>query len=240
MPPHDYFQFKQFTVRQGDCAMKVSTDACVLGAWADVAHATRLLDLGTGTGLLALMLLQRADARATADALELDPAAARQAAANFAASPWAERLRAHLADIRTWAPPHPYDLIVSNPPFFEDHTPRPTAAANAALHSTHLRREDLLAAARRALSPDGTWAVLLPPYQSARLAESARAVGLWPFRTLHLHNHVHKPPFRVLTQYAAAPRPHTTERLVVWEAPAARPVYTKAFRALLRDYYLIF
>ncbi len=116
----DGFTFKQFFVAHDRCAMKVGTDGILLGAWAPVAGVKRILDIGTGSGLQALMLAQRTEEHVTIDAVELDPQAARQASENAADSPWADRIRVECADVLTWASEQTarYDLIVSNPPYF--------------------------------------------------------------------------------------------------------------------------
>ena len=117
----DGFTFKQFFVAHDRCAMKVGTDGILLGAWAPVAGVKRILDIGTGSGLVALMLAQRTDEHVTIDAVELDAQAAEQASDNMAESPWAARMKVECADVLAWAPEQTarYDLIVSNPPYYE-------------------------------------------------------------------------------------------------------------------------
>ena len=131
--PNDYFQFQQFRIEQAACAMKVSTDACLLGAVADLTGATRLLDIGTGTGLLALMAAQR---HATVEivAVEIDAAAATQAAANAAASPWAGRIEVRAMSLDDFAATQPafFGHIICNPPFFRQSLRSPDAARSTA------------------------------------------------------------------------------------------------------------
>ena len=121
----DGFTFKQFFVAHDRCAMKVGTDGILLGAWAPVAGVKRILDIGTGSGLQALILAQRTEEHVTIAAVELDPQASRQASENAADSPWAERIRVECADVLTWAPEQTarYDLIVSNPPYIDEQDP---------------------------------------------------------------------------------------------------------------------
>ena len=139
---NSYFQFQHFRIEQAACAMKVSTDACLLGAAADLAAARRILDIGTGTGLLALMAAQR-NPHVTIEAVEIDPAAAAQAAANVAVSPWAGRIRVHAQSLAAYAATGPaplanddlrFDHIVCNPPFFRQSLPAPDAARATARH----------------------------------------------------------------------------------------------------------
>ena len=119
------FTFKQFFVAHDRCAMKVGTDGILLGAWAPVAKAQRVLDIGAGSGLLTLMLAQRTDDTVTLDAVELDAQAAEQARENIDASPWAARIQVHSADIQTWTQQQTqrYELIVSNPPYIDGDDP---------------------------------------------------------------------------------------------------------------------
>jgi tRNA1Val (adenine37-N6)-methyltransferase len=134
--PNDYFQFQQFRIEQAPCAMKVSTDACLLGAAADLSGATRLLDVGTGTGLLALMVAQR-HPTVEIEAVEIDAAAARQAAANVAASPWAGRIRVQALSLADYAAtrPAPFSHLICNPPFFRLSLRSPDAARSTARHA---------------------------------------------------------------------------------------------------------
>ncbi|RZK99421.1 MAG: methyltransferase, partial [Hymenobacter sp.] len=133
--PNDYFQFQQFRIAQSDCAQKVSTDACLLGAATNLAGATRVLDIGTGTGLLALMAAQRAPVAAI-EAIEIDLLAAGQAAANVAASPWANRLTVRPLSLAAYAAtqPAPFSHIICNPPFFRRSLAPPDAARATARH----------------------------------------------------------------------------------------------------------
>ena len=229
--------------------MKVCTDACVLGAWADIAEtsgrpSTRLLDIGTGTGLLALMVAQRNPA-ARIDAVELDETAAAQAAENVAASPFASQVRVWQSPIQTYlnAEPNPlYDHILTNPPFYTNSLRSPDKAVNRALHTDELPFPDLLAVVRRLLNPTGGWWVLLPPPESERLIQLV-AQGpqpLQPVRQLQLRHHARKPVFRHLTdfRFRDAPSAFTPEELIIHELDGR--TYTADFQTLLQPYYLIF
>ena len=144
------FRFKQFAVRQDRCPMKVGTDGVLLGAWAEVRPGDRrMLDVGTGTGLIALMLAQRSAARITA--VDVDAECATQAAENFAASPWADRLDAVAVAVQRYDPVERFDLIVSNPPYYVDSLLSPDEGRNTARHAAGLPFGELAAgvAARR-------------------------------------------------------------------------------------------
>ncbi|CCH00681.1 methyltransferase small [Fibrella aestuarina BUZ 2] len=246
------FRFKQFTIQQDRTAMKVCTDACVLGAWAQIEAGTYLLDIGTGTGLLALMAAQR-NPNAQIDAVELDEAAAQQAADNVAASPFADRITVHQSAIQQFYPPSAvspsplrYDHILTNPPFYVNSLRSPDKAVNRALHTDELPFADLLVAVRRLLAPTGTWWVLLPPPEMAVLRQLAAAGSptLVPVTELHLRHHDQKPVFRQLVGFrftdssGNVPGPVNPAILAIYE-PDGR-TYTAQFRALLQPYYLIF
>lgn len=141
--------------------MKVSTDSIVLGAWVPVQGCRRILDIGTGTGILALMLAQRTGHDVQIDAVELDPAATGQAEENVNQSPWRERIRVIHHDILTYAAPR-YDLIITNPPYFQHGQTLPDAARQRARHTGELDHPGLLAAVQRLLAPDGQFALILP------------------------------------------------------------------------------
>lgn len=245
------FSFKQFTIRQDRTAMKVCTDACVLGAYADVAGSgtdapTRILDIGTGTGLLALMAAQR-NRQATIDAVEMDEAAFGQATENVAASPFADRVRVWQGRIQEFPEPGRqsagagggmYDRILTNPPFYTNHLRSPDSAVSRALHTDDLPFPELLDAVHRLLEPDGQWWVLLPPYETGLLTDLAGQSGLHPFRQVQLRHNERKPVFRLITGLSYNQQPVTTDTLDVYETDSN--TYTAGFRALLRDFYLIF
>ncbi len=254
------FTFKQFAIRQDRVAMKVCTDACVLGAFADVGATddttqTRLLDIGTGTGLLALMAAQR-NPTARIDAIDIDGRAVEQARENAANSPFASQIRIWPGRIQEFMPGTVYDRILTNPPFYTNHLQPPDPAAARAGHTDELPVNDLLAAVHRLLKSDGQWWVLLPPYQTDQLIKRAQTFNLHPFRQLQLHHHINKPAFRIVTGFAPAGTPGpphgvssaratspgatnaAPETLVIREMD--NQTYTAAYRSLLRDFYLIF
>lgn len=155
------FTFKQFHIDHDRCAMKVGTDGILLGAWAPVEQAHRVLDIGTGSGLIALMLAQRSTNDCRIDGVELDKDAADQARDNVAASPWATRVSIIESAIQDYQAP-PYDLIVSNPPYFVAGQVFSDPARALARHTGALDPHALLAASRRLLSQDGRLALVLP------------------------------------------------------------------------------
>jgi len=246
------FQFKKFTIHQDQTAMKVCTDACVLGAYTTperltISPCATILDIGTGTGLLALMAAQN-HPTAQVDAVEIDPDAYMQASENVRNSPFANRIQVHKTVIQHYQPGHRYNLILTNPPFFTNHLRSPDAATNRALHTDTLPFADLVTAVDRLLKPNGHWWVLLPPYEAAQLDQLATTAGLYPFERLLLRHNAQKAPFRHITGYSRQTQPLQTDTLTIYEPdgsgqPSANPTrerYTGAFRQLLRPFYLIF
>jgi len=237
--PNDYFQFQQFRIYQADCAQKVSTDACILGAAADLSRATRVLDLGTGTGLLALMAAQRAPT-AEIEAIEIDAAAAAQAAANAAASPWADRIRVRPLSLAAYAATRPglFSHIICNPPFFRRSLTSPDAARATARHESEgsLTFDDIIGFAAGHLGPGGTLTVLLPPPEMQQFEQAAAAGGLPVWARLVV---VHRPGGRItrcISEFGlVAPAGVRESSLVIQEANGQ---YSAAFRALLSGFYL--
>ena len=237
--PNDYFQFQQFRIDQADCAQKVSTDACILGAAADLTGATRVLDLGTGTGLLALMAAQRAPATAI-EAIEIAPTAAAQAAANVAASPWAKRIQVRPLSLAAYAATGPglFSHIICNPPFFRRSLAPPDAARATARHegADSLTFGDIIGFVARHLTPGGTLTVLLPPPEMQQFEQEAAAGGLPVRARLTVQ---HRPGGRItrcISEFSlGAPAGVQESSLVIQDADGQ---YSAAFRALLGGFYL--
>ena len=156
-----YFKFKQFTIHHDRCAMKVGTDGVLLGAWASVRDARRILDVGTGSGLIAIQLAQRnPEARITA--IEIDTDASGQAQENVSRSPWGDRIEVLCMDFGKYFPQEKFDLVVSNPPYFQESLKSPVAQRNQARHTDTLPFEALLSASERLLEPGGCLCLILP------------------------------------------------------------------------------
>ncbi|MDU0368926.1 tRNA1(Val) (adenine(37)-N6)-methyltransferase [Hymenobacter endophyticus] len=236
---NSYFQFKQFRVEQAACAMKVCTDACVLGALAPVAVAHRLLDIGTGTGLLALMAAQR-NPTAQVEAVELDAAAAQQAAANFAASPWASRLQLHALPLARFAAgqPAPFDHIVCNPPFFRNSLRSPSPQRTTARHTAEdsLTFAELAGFAARFLTATGQLTVLLPPSEMQEFEQEAATAGLFPLTRNVLHHRPGSKALRHITTFGRQQGAVTQQELPLHEADSE--AYSSWFREVMGPFYL--
>lgn len=236
---NSYFQFKQFRVEQGKCAMKVCTDSCVFGAYVDVADTRRILDIGTGTGLLSLMVAQRSTA--IIDAVEINPEAQSQGRENFARSPWAERLHLHPLSLQQFARHNTssYDVILSNPPFFQASLKSSDMAKNTAKHIGDLLFEDILVFAQKHLAAQGKLYLLLPPAEALHFRSLAQQHGLYLAQALQVYTRPDGKCIRHIQTYTFAQEPSPMlHSLAIREADAT--TYTPAFAALLRAYYLIF
>ncbi len=240
MAKNSYFQFKQFTVHQDLCAMKVCTDACVLGAWASLAEHGRILDIGAGTGLLSLMAAQRFQ-HATIDAVELDHGAYSQAVENIAKSPFSDRIRVFHTAIQDFKPDYQYNSIITNPPFFQSDLLSPNGLKNQAHHATTLTFDALLASIDRLLVADGHFHILLPTEEAVVFGNKATVLGWSMCRKLTLRHNKQKKPFRTLMTFG---RSYLTdnqlyERLLdIYEADTQ--TYDPEFKALMKHFYMIF
>jgi tRNA1Val (adenine37-N6)-methyltransferase len=202
LPGNALFQFRQFSIAQDRCAMKVGTDGVLLGAWVETAGVQRALDIGAGTGLIALMLAQRSP-NAIVDGVEVDAIACVQAAENMQQSPWSQRLCAIHSSIQDFAKTagNTYDLIVSNPPFFTGGVLSESESRVQVRHSVKLPHGDLLMAARRLLAPQGVFAVVLPLQEGLRFVEMARTYHLYCERMTEVQTKAGKPLSRLLLQF---------------------------------------
>lgn len=236
--PNNFFQFKQFTVYQDKCAMKVCTDACLFGALV-ARHMQqglpgRILDIGCGTGLLSLMLAQQTDA--AIDAVEVNEDAALQAKENVGASPWADRITIHRADIRAFNPHEKYGLIISNPPFFESDLRSPDKHKNTAKHDTDLKLDVLLACISKHIAASGTAAILLPYHRTARVEELAGNELLFLQKKVLIRQTVEHDFFRSVLFFS--PVNNANPDIQTMAIHDNNRQYTDNFRGLLKDYYL--
>ncbi|MDR0995577.1 MAG: methyltransferase [Tannerella sp.] len=202
--PADAFRFKQFLIRQDRCAMKVGTDGVLLGAWAGEGRSRRILDVGTGSGLVALILAQR-NPEAEVHALDIDEVAARQAAENASASPFAHRIKVFPCPFAAYAvsTPWKYELIVSNPPYHTEKLKSPNEKRAAARHDEGLPLDELLNGASALLAPGGRLALVLPALREGKLRALGLACGLKIVRRALVATVPTKPPKRILVELSA-------------------------------------
>lgn len=236
--PNDYFQFQQFRVQQANAAMKVCTDACIFGAWL-ARHwkgaGGNLLDIGTGTGLLSLLIAQQT--KCNIDAIEIEPAACQQANDNFKSSPWSNRIREIEGDISTFHPDQLYDFVISNPPFYEQDLVSKDAKRNIALHSSALTVERLISAVDNVIQPNGKWAVLLPSRRRDQAITIAAMKGWSLIKECMIRDHPGSKPFRFCMLFSKpATNEIQTEDVYIKENGG----YSEWMQHLLQPYYLAF
>ena len=231
----DGFRFKQYAVEQEDVAMKVCTDGVLLGAWANSDNVKRILDIGTGTGVIALQMAQR-NPIAHIHAVEIDDTAAKRARANFDLSPWAERLTVEQTAVQEFAPAEKFELIVSNPPYFVDSLLPPDAKRSTARHTHDLTFEELDSAVCRLLDENGRFALILP------VTEFEKYLAL---TQLHLVRRCDVCPVeggaikRIMGEFAKQPTTEIEIENIAIER-GRRGDYTDNYRALTKDFYLKF
>ena len=236
---NDYFSFRRFTVRQERCAMKVGTDGTLLGAWASVPtslpHPTtgpspRILDIGTGTSLIALMMAQRFP-EAEVTGVDIDAEAVAQARENVAASPFAGRINVICADVRTMASDHDclYEAIVCNPPYFENSLQCPDGRRSIARHAGTLSLRELMECVRRLLADSGEFSVVIPTDGKQRLETEAALAGLFKVRQCAVHTKPTKGPKRHLMAFRKHPANLQTDELLMG---------SERYRQLTKEFYI--
>ena len=272
------FQFKQFYVRHDRCAMKVGTDGVLLGCWAPPpplpspqGRETRILDIGTGSGLIALMLAQRLAAPPPhpsppgrekgfhIDAIDIDEAAVEQAAENFAASPWADRLHAYHSSLQEWqnhsvpslvgrVRERLYDLIVSNPPYFQNSLKNPDKARQTARHTDTLSYNELFLHSVRILTENGILALVLPAEAEQEICSLAAQHSLYLTHITRVYSKESKPARRILlsfekpkfrntdiSTYRSSENPFSEDTLVLEDETGGR---SAAYREITKGFYL--
>ena len=235
--PNTWFQFKQFKVEQEKTAMKVGTDGVLLGAWANINNAVDVLDIGTGTGLIALMLAQR-QSIAQIDAVEIDSDAYKQSQQNFFNSKWADRIKPYNIAIQDFHIDKKYDLIVSNPPYFKKSFLAKGAKRNLARHNDSLSSKDLIESVLKLLKPKGVFSVILP-FDNYEVF-----VKEMLFKNLYLNNICNIYPTdnsiikRVLLEFSFVQKARIEEGLII--EPQKRHVYSQEYINLTKDFYLNF
>jgi tRNA1Val (adenine37-N6)-methyltransferase len=231
----DQFRFKQFTIVQDRCGMKVGTDGVLLAAWTNLNGAQRILDIGTGTGLIALMLAQRSQAKI--DAVEIDLAACLQARENVARSPWFYRITVHHCSLQYYTPPGEklYNLLVANPPFFTNVSKSVTPARTLARHDDQLTAIDLLKSADRLLTKQGKLTVIYPCTTVHSFKKLVRKQGFFCNQTVWIKPTPYSPPKRVLMEISRSSLSYPDTEITIEKS---RHIYTPEFIDLIREFYL--
>ncbi len=227
---------KQMRIEQADCAMKVSTDACIQGAWTPILpNVKTVLDIGTGTGLLSLMLAQRV-AGLEIDALEIDSHAAAQARLNVSDSPFSKQINIVHADAKKWEASKKYDLIISNPPFFTKSLKGDNVQRNAARHNDDLSQDDLCKMIFENLSDTGYASVLLPVSEKENWLKIATQSGLFQNACLSVQPYETSKANRNIWICSKLSSETCSEnKLIIYKSPG---IHTAVFIELLHPFYL--
>ncbi len=239
-----YFQFKKFIVHQEHTAMKVCTDACLFGAWMAedeiIKKASSILDIGTGTGLLSLMVAQ-ANTKANITSIEIEPGAAKQATQNFIASPWSGHLHLINNALQNYSASTQnisYDCIISNPPFFEGDLQSISENKNLATHSIALPWTTLINEVDRLLKPNGHYFVMVPALRAYTMQKLATEKGMQLLEEVMVYNADKQKPFRALQKFIKSDKVAAKIKRTNFIIKDAENKYTQSFINLLSPYYL--
>ena len=230
-----HFHFKQFSVRHDRCSMKVGTDGVLLGAWADVSDATDLLDIGTGSGVIALMLAQRTSPDTHIEAVEIEEEDATQANENVTASPWPGKVNVHHKPVQTFHSDRCYDLIVSNPPFFINSQKPPGDRRTRTRHTTSLDYETLLNSVVTLLNESGRFNVVLPFTEGLHFIELAQRVGLYCTRKYSFRTRAEKPIERWLLEFSKHATKTEEGEILLYSNDLN---WSDGYKQLTREFYL--
>ncbi len=236
--PNSYFKFKQFIIHQDRCAMKVGTDGVLLGAWANCEESKNVLDIGTGTGLIALMIAQRSSAKI--DAIEIDNEASEQAFENIEKSPWAERINVLNRSFQDFSESitQKYDLIVTNPPYFQNSLFAPDQKRTDARHNSNLQLEELLVGSKKLLNQDGFLSIILPYLEGNMFILKASEMDLYCVRQTKVLTKPNKEPKRLLLEFMKVKKPLVEQEMII--ELNKRHEYSEAYKNLTKDFYLSF
>lgn len=230
------FKFKEFSVSQDKCAMKIGTDGVLLGAWVTLENEFSILDIGSGSGLISLMMAQRSNAELI-DAVEIDGPAFEQSVANFESSNWSDRLFCYHASLQEFADEidDTYELIISNPPFFTENYKTEDKQRNMARFSDALPFTHLFSAVAKLLDKNGTFALVVPYKEEKHILETASSFQLFPKRVCRVRGTDESPIKRSLLELTFTETTPTFETLTI---EIERHVYTPEYTKLVADFYL--
>jgi len=233
---NDYFSFKQFTIQQSHCALKVSTDSCVLGAWfaSKPFSSEKILDIGSGTGLLMLMLAQKKEG--SIKGIEIEPGCYQQSIENISNSPWNDRCLAVHGDVRVYPFLESFDFIISNPPFYENQLEAGERKKDMAKHSSHLGLSDLFKTVNTLMTTKGKFGVLLPFSRREESIKTAATFSLHCTEEVRIKQTSQHDYFRVILQFERTANPHKEIYAITIRENDGN--YSEKFTELLKDYYL--
>ena len=242
---NDSFVFKEFEVKQTNCAMKVGTDAVLLGAWCNLPQTGHMLDIGTGTGIIAMMAAQRSGS--FIDAIEIDKEACQQAFENCKKSKWNERITVHHTSFQKFIPSvsKKYNAIISNPPYFSNSVQAASESRTMARHTCNLNFEELADGITSLLENTGSFATILPLKEAEDFISIAKRNGLYTSRVMHVKTTCTKPAKRILMEFGFHKTLHAEETLIIENEPEAdcqtnQRSYSNDYKNLTRSFYLGF
>lgn len=231
------FRFKQFTINQDKCAMKIGTDGVLLGAWTSVENTPfSILDIGAGTGIISLQMAQRSDAEII-DAIEIDEDAYEQCVENFENSDWSDRLFCYHASLNEFAEEidDEYDLIISNPPFYSEDYKSQNNSRDLARFTDALPFEHLIIGVSKLLSENGIFSVILPKKEEEHFKELAKEKNLFPQRICYVKGNPNSEIKRVMIEFSFQEQELKIENLIIEKS---RHIYMEEYIDLVKDFYL--
>jgi tRNA1Val (adenine37-N6)-methyltransferase len=235
MKSKTHFHFKKFSVSHASSTMKVGTDAVLLGAWVNVGDASHILDIGTGNGTIALMLAQRTSKDVIIDAIEIEKESALQADENFAQSPWPHKIHLHIISIQKFFTEKKYDLIVSNPPFFNNSQSPPNERRHQARHTILLTYDELIASTLRLLNEQGKFNVILPYTEGLQFIELAKQSNLFCTRQHSFKTREKKPVERWLLEFSRSKGHVDIGEILLYKSGDE---WSDSYTKLTQDFYL--
>lgn len=233
---NNFFQFKQFTIHQDLCAMKVGTDGVLIGAWGAVGE-TRMLDIGCGSGLISIMAAQRTTTMKI-DAIDIEESAVRQSEINVAACPWSDRITIHHTTIQEFNPQYKYDFIISNPPYFINSLKEGKDARAIARHSNTLPYSDLAKSVERLLTENGIFSVIFPYLEANIFIVEAAKYSLYCIKRVDIKGTATRATKRVMLQFARSRKEIINDELIIEDG--ARHHYTQKYKELTKEFYMKF
>ena len=229
------FHFKNFSISHDRSTHKVGTDGVLLGAWVNIDSAKTILDIGTGSGVIALMLAQRTSPDVQIEAVELQAGDVAQARENISRSPWPSKVTVTHSAIQDFRPELQFDLIVSNPPYFLNSWLPPDENRSKARHANDLTFAELWQAVSRLLKSGGRFAVVLPFTEGNEFIRLGQSLNFHPIRKMSFQSRVNKPIERLLVEFSQESKDLKTEELLLYKI---NEEWTEEYKALTRDFYL--
>lgn len=230
------FDFKHFSLSNNISAMKISTDGVLLGAWTDVLNKKQILDVGTGTGLIALMLAQRCD-NALITAIDIDENAFREATLNAESSPWKGRVNVQHCDFKQFSSDEKFDLIVSNPPYFNNGIKAPDSSRATARHDDTLEYSDIISAAKSLLTENGSISLIAPADRLDDISSDATVNGFKINKITTIFNKPNSRPIRILIELGKEDKNSVSDTLYIRNEDN---LYSQQYKTLTKDFYINF